>query len=1361
MSEKKIYIGLDIGSNSVGYAVTDDTYTLQKYHGEPMWGSALFDEAKLNTERRTFRTARRRLDRRKQRVKWLEEIFAPEILKIDERFFRRLKASALYREDSGETGSLFGNEGSYTDAEYHRQYPTIHHLICSLMSDPTPHDVRLVYLACSWLVSHRGHFLNTVDSDKIEDIIDFSRVYSDFRSTLEDLGEEELLSAFSSEKKEQFGEILRKKTGVNAKLKKLKELFPELEKSSEEEPSTDPKTMLRALGGGKIQAKDLFGNQDYQGDSFTLSSNADALEPIFAELNDGDRELLENLKALFDWGSLSASLAGEKSVSQAKIAVYEKHAQDLKLLKRIIRKYAPDKYNSVFRATNGDNYTAYSGHASPQVKELKKTNKEVFSQFILKIVNSIHPDEEDRAAVEEMKERLKDQTFLPKQKNSENCLIPHQLYLYELKQILKQAEGYLPFLKERDREGLSVSDKICKIFTFRVPYYVGPLNKNSPHAWVVKFTSEKTERILPWNFERLVDEDESEAAFIRNMTNTCTYLPDNEVLPKNSLLYEKFQVLNEINPIAIDGQRLSVEFKQRIYHELFEQRRKVTPKAITEFLLKNNQMEKGQQLSGIDTQSIKSNLKSWHDFRCLLKSGRLTEADAEKIIERRAYTEDKKRFEKWLRANFQALPEEDIAYISRLKYSDFGRLSREFLTETYGSDRKDGTGEAHSIIELLWKTNCNLNELLSDKYTFREQIEDEVRDYYNEKPRTLDKLESMRLSNSVKRPVLRSLVIVKEVVKAVGAEPAKIFVEMTRGGVPEEKKTRTKSRREQLLELYDSCKDDNDDVRAMREELERLGDDADSKLQQDRLFLYFTQLGKCMYSGDPISLEGLGTRFDIDHIYPQSLVKDDSILNNKVLVCSHINQGEKKDIYPIDEAIRTKMRGFWTLLLERNLITEEKYRRLTRSTPFSDEEKMDFIQRQLTETSQSVKAVTTLLKEFYPHTEIVYVKARLTSEFRQAFDIPKSRQYNDLHHAKDAYLNIVTGNVYNMRFTKNIEYFNLRQKYTIKTEKLFTSPQKHGEKIFWRGAADLEKVKSVVAKNNAHLTVYSYCKHGGFFDDNPLKAAPGLIPRKKNLPSEKYGGYNKASIAFFLPVWYRIGKKSDLIIMPVDLLRQDQVLAGTDSAIAYAKERVKELVGKPADELSLPLGMRIIKINTLFSLDGFRIHITGVSGGARQLIAAPFTAFCADAKVERYIKRLESFTEKCKNNPKLKYQPEYDKLTPEENLQLYDLYIHKLKESVYQKRPNNPVETLLRGREAFEALDIKEQAKALLNIHTVFDRNGGGCDLTAVGGSKNAGVSLISTKASNWKNNYSDVRIVDQSASGIREKQSCNLLELI
>ncbi|MFR2557387.1 MAG: hypothetical protein ACLTD2_04275 [Ruminococcus sp.] len=40
-----------------------------------MWGVHLFDEAKQSAERRLFRTARRRLDRRKQRIILLQEFF--------------------------------------------------------------------------------------------------------------------------------------------------------------------------------------------------------------------------------------------------------------------------------------------------------------------------------------------------------------------------------------------------------------------------------------------------------------------------------------------------------------------------------------------------------------------------------------------------------------------------------------------------------------------------------------------------------------------------------------------------------------------------------------------------------------------------------------------------------------------------------------------------------------------------------------------------------------------------------------------------------------------------------------------------------------------------------------------------------------------------------------------------------------------------------------------------------------------------------------------------------------------------------------------------------------------------------------
>ena len=83
MKNEKYYVGLDIGTDSVGYAVTNESYSLCKFKGEPMWGVTLFDEAQLAVDRRNFRVARRRLDRRQQRVRLLQELFAKEIAKED------------------------------------------------------------------------------------------------------------------------------------------------------------------------------------------------------------------------------------------------------------------------------------------------------------------------------------------------------------------------------------------------------------------------------------------------------------------------------------------------------------------------------------------------------------------------------------------------------------------------------------------------------------------------------------------------------------------------------------------------------------------------------------------------------------------------------------------------------------------------------------------------------------------------------------------------------------------------------------------------------------------------------------------------------------------------------------------------------------------------------------------------------------------------------------------------------------------------------------------------------------------------------------------------------------------------------
>ena len=46
------YVGLDIGTDSVGWAVTDRQYNLLRAKGKDMWGAYLFDPAKTAAERR-------------------------------------------------------------------------------------------------------------------------------------------------------------------------------------------------------------------------------------------------------------------------------------------------------------------------------------------------------------------------------------------------------------------------------------------------------------------------------------------------------------------------------------------------------------------------------------------------------------------------------------------------------------------------------------------------------------------------------------------------------------------------------------------------------------------------------------------------------------------------------------------------------------------------------------------------------------------------------------------------------------------------------------------------------------------------------------------------------------------------------------------------------------------------------------------------------------------------------------------------------------------------------------------------------------------------------------------------------------
>lgn len=71
---KEYHIGLDIGTSSIGWAVTDSQFKLMRIKGKTAIGVRLFEEGKTAAERRTFRTTRRRLKRRKWRLHYLDKI---------------------------------------------------------------------------------------------------------------------------------------------------------------------------------------------------------------------------------------------------------------------------------------------------------------------------------------------------------------------------------------------------------------------------------------------------------------------------------------------------------------------------------------------------------------------------------------------------------------------------------------------------------------------------------------------------------------------------------------------------------------------------------------------------------------------------------------------------------------------------------------------------------------------------------------------------------------------------------------------------------------------------------------------------------------------------------------------------------------------------------------------------------------------------------------------------------------------------------------------------------------------------------------------------------------------------------------
>lgn len=1150
---KKYNIGLDIGTNSVGWAVVEsEKQKVLRKGNKKLWGVRLFEEAVSASSRRNFRSTRRRYDRRRYRIKLLKEEFQNEINKVDPIFYQIMKESFYNKNDKvNKTIELNKEEKDFFNF-YQKNYPTIYHLRNDLINEDKKFDIRLVYLAIHHIIKYRGSFLvqgefNT-ESLNIEE--SFHNVVSLINIYCEEFNVDENIDYTDLEK-------ILLLDSKNDKKVELTSYFNFMPKEFTIE-------FIKMINGNKFNFIKMF-LLDIDSAKVELSFSTTEYDDKYDEYEKllGERiELLEALKNLYDIVYLKKIFKESKtpSLSNLMIVYYDKHKEDLKFLKQV---FNVDRtlYDKLFRTKNNakkENYCLYDRYITNGI------TYDDFQKELKKLFDSVNWNNVDSSLVkkynEEILMRLENGDFLPRLTSVENGKFPYQLNKNELVKIIENQKKYYPFLGDE----YNGTNKLVQLLEFRIPYYVGPLTttEKSNFAWMIRKSGQESIRITPYNFDEVVDKEASAEEFIKKMISSCTYLLNEKAIPANSILYSKFKVLNELKQIKINDNPLSKELQEQIYNDLFlNTSGTITDKKFKEYLYAN----KVTDIYGDDIlvkgysadEKFANSMKSYVDFFGIdgvFENTNYTLNDAEKIIEWITIFEDKNILKVKLNREYPDLNEEKVNKLLKTKYTGWSSLSRKLLTGVLYFDKETNTSK--SIIDLMIETKENFMQILNNKkYKFLELI-DKINGEQITKKVNYDLVRDLVTSPATKRGIYQALKIVDEITNYIGYDPEYISIEMARN---EDKKERKPDRKKYLESLYKEYKNKIDNYNDLNKELKN-----QEKIDSEKLFLYFIQEGKSLYSMTPLKIENLSD-YEVDHIIPRTLIKDDSI-ENKALVLKEENQNKAASfVLPSNFKTETN-RKWWSHLKSIGLISNKKYYNLIRKE-FNSKDIEGFINRQIVETRQITKHVANILANLYENSKVIYLKANLSHNYREKFELYKFRDINDYHHAHDAYLAAVLGEYKEKYLRKNIDfdmvkelnkdliankdYKSLKYGYVInslddKMNYLINDiiPMQIDEET---GEVITKEFDSKVFNKNIENALYSNdiliskkveYKSGEFYNQTKQRKGSKGVSLKENLPTKLYGSYTSLNPAYAVMVTYlNKGKETKKIVgMPIYIL---------------------------------------------------------------------------------------------------------------------------------------------------------------------------------------------------------------------------------
>lgn len=1107
---------------------------------------------------------------------------------VDPSFFKRLDDSFLLNvQNDSEFGrdnlyNLF--DGDYTDRDYYREYKTIYHLRKRLCEDPSKADIRLVYLALHHIVKYRGNFLHDEEnlntdgndlSDKLEDFFtSYQTLYCDENGEISAFGNNLDYKAFCA--------VLTEKGKRKDKRDKLNSVI------SIGDFKKQGTALVSLLLGGKADLTDLFPISGDCEDAEDSSSETkisfdggdyDEKQIRFPEIfGDDVFALIEKLHRFYLDLVLSKILgSGNKFIYEGMIERFEKNKKDLDSLKCVFRANKAE-YDRFFK-NKPEKKATFVSYFKTHVRGGNEIICKASSRddFYKEVKNALanFPDSPEKTYC---LERIEEDDFLIKLNSTRNAAIPYQLNLTELEIILDLQGAYYPELKEN-------RDKIISLLTFRRPYSVGVISPESRFSWIAK-EDVKEEKAYPWNFDEVVNYDAAAEKFVKRMTNRCMIFKEEYVLPASSVAYQAFNVLNELSNAKLilpnDNTRpLTAKEKQAAFRLFLWGNGTVSAKDVTNLLYRKFNVS-SIGMRGLSDKAGKKFLSKMSGYRavknalrtdCFAEDGETVVTNYElfdlyeKIIEVLTVFGDKSIKQRALKKVVPpAFGEKAIENLLSVRLTGWGKYSGKCLYGTIGDN-------GCNMLETMYSTESNFNQAAADwfgdAFAEEEKTDDEIK--YSD-------VNDLHLSPAVKRTVWQTVKAVKEITKIMGAEPRCIFLESTRAN---DAKKQTKKRLDIIGDLYKEIEKDvkqyNEDFKIASANLKKC---ENPKLNEEKVYLYFLQMGKCMYSGTRLNFENLSD-YEVDHIVPRCYIKDDS-LQNKALVLKEYNQ-EKSGFLVTKKSIRDTMEPFWKFLKDHKSVGNKKYYNLTRSE-YTESDFQGFIARQLTETNQSVKGARDLLKSYYTNTDIEFVSAGMSSTFRLAqaedgyTEFLKCRAVNDLHHAKDAYLAAVIG-----YFTRKIyPIWGANSEARLLKEELLSCKNEYDVAKLTRKRYGIvvDAMKYVTPDRNdgvewnvCYNNVLSAFSHNDCLVTRKKEESPesafynatirspeekkGNIPLryvtdrngiKRPLPPELYGNYEGENDAYSLFVTFEKGKKKQTILTGIPV-RTDRLARKDKGAV--------------------------------------------------------------------------------------------------------------------------------------------------------------------------------------------------------------------